>query len=211
MLHNLHLNEETFVNIDPDIIITNIFNNNNECRKMADTINDDIFTMAKQDGYNLIFDGVGKNYDWYFQNVFQDLKTNGYKVYLCIVICDLEIALSRIKNRTLQTGRNVNESILLDIHEILKTNIPRYIDLNCSDIDEIYVFDNTNAFTLMYLSKCNKLGEKSKRCFVKPDYHQFNYVKNACTRKVKSKIKSKIKSKLKLKLKLKSKSQKVKS
>ena len=63
-----------FVNIDPDEILTKLFNNNTKCYEKVSVINNKSYEMAIEQNKNIIFDGTGRNFEWYSQNVIKKLK-----------------------------------------------------------------------------------------------------------------------------------------
>lgn len=90
---------ENFANIDIDEILTNLFKSNNNCYEKARSINKDSFLEAIKKEKNIIFDGTGRIFDRYSNNVIKKLKDHGYTVHLVIVISNVNKALSRIKTK----------------------------------------------------------------------------------------------------------------
>ena len=52
-----------FANIDPDEILSKLFDNNNKCRKVVNDINDESYEKAIKQNKNIIFDGTGKDFE----------------------------------------------------------------------------------------------------------------------------------------------------
>lgn len=53
---------ENFVNIDPDEILTTLFDNDINCYESVGKINNESFEMAIETNKNIIFDGTGKKF-----------------------------------------------------------------------------------------------------------------------------------------------------
>lgn len=143
-LKKMKMKQNQFINIDPDIILSELFNNNNDCRPIVNSINDSIFDRAIAGKKNIIFDGTGKNFQWYTENVINLLITNGYQMNLGIVTTKLNVALERIKSRAKQIGRDVGVEFATSVYKSLDISIPQYVSLNCDNkIMNIFVYDNT--------------------------------------------------------------------
>ena len=127
--------QNDFVNIDPDEILQSLFKFDNRCRPEINALNNKSFNAAIKNNYNLVFDVTGKNFDSHFPNVIQRLKRHRYKVYICIVLNKVNVALTRIKLRQIQTGRHVSEDFTRMVYSKLKKAIPKYIAIGCSDAD----------------------------------------------------------------------------
>lgn len=161
------LNKEfsDFANIDPDEILTSLFNNNNECYDDVAKINTESFNLAIKKNKNLIFDGTGKSYKWYSKNVIKKLTKSGYTVHLVIVTNNVDTVLKRIKKRARETGRDVDEKYTKSVYEALNGAIPKYLDLDCSFAHAIYLFDNSSDdIKLIYKTLCDKNDEKMLVC-----------------------------------------------
>ena len=154
-----------FVNIDPDEILTSLFNNDNKCYDDVAKINTESFNLAIKKKKNLIFDGTGKSYKWYSKNVIKKLTKSGYTVHLVIVTNNVDTVLKRIKKRARETGRDVNEKYTKSVYEALNSAIPKYLDLDCSFAHAIYLFDNSSDhIKLIYKTLCDKNDEKMLVC-----------------------------------------------
>ena len=164
-LANLNKNINDFVNIDPDEILTTLFNNNNNCRSQVNKINDDSFVLSIEQNKNIIFDGTGKDFNWYSKNVIELLTNKGYKVHLVIVNNDVNTVLSRIEDRAKLIGRDVNRDYTETVYTELDKAIPKYLELNCKSVNgSIYLYDNSSQLKLVYSTYCNKDGEKKLKC-----------------------------------------------
>jgi len=151
----LEKEQHEFVNIDPDEILTKLFNNNTNCYDKVNVINNKSYEMAIKQNKNIIFDGTGRNFEWYSQNVIKKLKDLGYVVNLVIVMNDVDVVLNRIAERARQTGRNVNTNYMKTVYTALNEAIPKYLSLDCLYSNNIFLYDNTNTLHLVYTSSCN--------------------------------------------------------
>ena len=144
VIEKLKMNTEDFVIVDQDIIVTKYFNNDNKCRNEVNKINDHLYQKAYEGGYNLVYDGTGRNFDYYTKYVINKLKNAGYTTHLCIVIlANLDEAFKRINTRSENTGRYMRREFVVDAYAKLQTAIPQYLNLPCPSVDYIYLFDNT--------------------------------------------------------------------
>ena len=156
----LGLNINDFVNIDRDEITTLLFQNKRQCADQVKIINHQSFKKAYLEKYNLIFDGTGKNFSKYYKSVIQLLKSHGYTIYLCIVHNDIDIALERIRLRTLETGRWIPIRTIKSFYETLDPYIIDYLNIPCEYIDGIFLYDNTDTLRLELRTQCIS-GEKN--------------------------------------------------
>lgn len=143
-----------FVNIDPDEILTKLFNNNRKCYDEVNVINNESFKEAIKQNKNIIFDGTGRNFDWYSKHVIKKLKDLEYNVNLVIVMNDVDTVLNRIAERARTTGRNVNRDYMKQVYTSLNEAIPKYLSLDCLYSDNIFLYDNTDQLHLVYTSTC---------------------------------------------------------
>jgi predicted ABC-type ATPase len=199
-----------FVNIDPDEILTTLFENKNECRKEVNIINDQSYEMSISQGKNIIFDGTGKDFDWYSANVLKRLKDSGYKVSLVIVMNNVEIVLERIKKRAEETGRDVPVEYTQSVYDALSNAIPRYLSLDCTYADSIYLYDNSKeTIHLVYSTNCvggvrEAANVKSEQSLSKNKKSTRKLMKKKSTRRNKSKRRSKLNRRKKINKKRKS-------
>ena len=163
-LEKLGVKKNEFEHIDQYIIKTTLFKNNNKCRKQANEINDVIYERAIAEKKNIIFDGIGKDFDWYSHAVLKRLTDIGYSVNLIIVTNKLDISIARTKAREKETGRHVDEKFVRDVHAILIDTIPHYISLGCNYVNtRMFVYDNSYDLRLVYQTHCDG-SEKSIEC-----------------------------------------------
>uniref|UniRef100_A0A6C0KS09 Zeta toxin domain-containing protein n=1 Tax=viral metagenome TaxID=1070528 RepID=A0A6C0KS09_9ZZZZ len=150
----LEKEQHEFINIDPDEILIKLFNNNTNCYDKVSVINNKSYEMAIKQNKNIIFDGTGRNFEWYSENVIKRLKDLGYVVNLVIVMNDVDVVLNRIAERARQTGRNVNTNYMKTVYTALNEAIPKYLSLDCLYSNNIFLYDNTNTLHLVYTSSC---------------------------------------------------------
>lgn len=158
--------------IDPDIILSELYNNDNECRGHANKINDILFEKAESGKYDIIFDGTGKDFEWYYNKLIKKLRKKLYTIYISIVTIDINIAIDRIKKRYDETGRNVPLSFIKDVYKKLEKAIPKYINIECNDVDGIFLYDNTKETQLLFSSHC-KGDKKIVNCLIKCNQNIF--------------------------------------
>ena len=155
--------KEDFVNIDPDEIITNLFNIDTKCYDQAGIINNKSLEMAIKQNKNIIFDGTGRNFDWYSTNVIKLLKDLGYNLNLVIVTNNINTVVNRIEKRAREEGRTVNITYASSVYNTLKTAIPQYLNLNCDFVDKIFFYDNSEKLNLILYTDCSN-GKKKLLC-----------------------------------------------
>ena len=141
-LKYLHFDESSFVDVDPDEALSSLFENDNGCRKGAIITNGKVFSKAWKEGYNMIYDGTGKNFDNYSKNPVGYLKRKGYYVVLCITLLDVVKALGRIKDRAKISGRDIDEDFTRDVYSHLEIGISKYLGIKCTDLDAILIYNN---------------------------------------------------------------------
>ena len=170
-LNELGQEPSTFVNIDPDIIAAKLYNDDPKCRPQANRVNDLKYKKVVENNKSLVFNGTGKDFDWYLTNVIQKLKTSGYNVYLCIVMANLLVATDRMKQREKEDGRNVPPDFAGYVYFQLGISIPKYLELDCTQIDGILVYDNsaetTTPIPLIYKRMCEEGKITDYKCAIK--------------------------------------------
>lgn len=178
-LSKLFIEQKNVVKINPDMILTDLYDNDERCREKVNIINDNMFEIAYNEMYNIIFDGTGKDYNWTKRNVINLLKKINYKVYLCINLINPDTALERAVKRAKETGRYVSENYLLYVYSELEKNIKRYTRLDCNEVDGIVVYDNNKSdIEIIYESKCNDKLEKEINCYQGSSGYKFLQCKN---------------------------------
>jgi len=107
-----------------------------------------IYDYTKQNKYNFILNGTGKDYN-YMSEEIKHLKTIGYEIYLCIVIVNnIDIILKRCIKRALKTKRIVPTTIIISSYNILKKNIPKYKSIDI--LSDLTIYNNTYKPKIIY-------------------------------------------------------------
>ena len=146
---------DDYVIVSPDDVLEDFFNSDRTKYAEAIKINNQLYEKALKNNNNIIFDRTGTNFEDYYANVISRIKDSGYNVVLCIVYNNYTNAKNRIEERTAKTGRAVDKVYARSSYRDLTFNIPKYINLNCQNVDEIFCFDNTSSsIELIYRSKC---------------------------------------------------------
>jgi predicted ABC-type ATPase len=146
---------DDYVIVSPDEVLEEFFNSDIKKYADANKINEQLYEIALKKNYNIIFDRTGTNFEVYYTTVISRIKDSGYNVVLCIVYNNYTNAKNRIEQRTATTGRAVSENYAKNSYKDLTFNIPKYINLNCQKVNDIFCFDNTStSIELIYRSKC---------------------------------------------------------
>jgi len=146
---------DDYVIVSPDEVLEEFFNSDIKKYADANKINEQLYEIALKKNYNIIFDRTGTNFEVYYTTVISRIKDSGYNVVLCIVYNNYTNAKKRIEQRTATTGRAVSENYAKNSYKDLTFNIPKYINLNCQKVNDIFCFDNTStSIELIYRSKC---------------------------------------------------------
>jgi predicted ABC-type ATPase len=141
-------NLDDYVIINPDDVLEEFFNSDRTKYTEANIINEKLYETALKNNYNIIFDRTGTNFEVYYNTVISRIKDKRYNVILCIVYNNYTNVKKRIEQRTAKTGRAVNENYARSSYRDLTFNIPKYIKLNCQNVDDIFCFDNTHQRAL---------------------------------------------------------------
>jgi predicted ABC-type ATPase len=174
-IHELGLDEHTFALLDEDIILDTFYENNETYRGYAKKINKHILDYAIRGNYDMIYCGTGKNYNNYLSNIIRRLKQQHYKVYLSIIYNTLDIAIPRARLRSAITGRHFEEDFIKMAYSMVDKAIMQYMKLDCSEIDGIFMIDNTNDTNqpkLLYVATCAN-NIKSVKCYDVTYNHRF--------------------------------------
>lgn len=156
-LLSLHRDRDEFAIIDSDLMLTSLSafkmlraqnterggpsTATQDCQSTAARLNNANLEFAIKSGLNIVFDGSGRNFNWTYHTLMRaKLHEAGYKVYMCIVVLDIETAVKRAKLRGLRTGRFVPQDVVRDIHRDVLDNIPRYKKLTF--LQQLVIYDN---------------------------------------------------------------------
>ena len=177
-LASLGLDQKSFAIVDFDIILERFYDNQSSCRDSAYDINKYVLDNVLEKHIDFVYCGTGKNPETYIPDVIQRTKKSNYKVYLSIIANTSEKAIPRVINRTLNTGRDFNIDAVKNIYSKLEKDILTYMSLDCSDVDGIFVIDNSSKTPqFLYTSMCNN-DIKSVKCY--DVAHNYAYVTEFC-------------------------------
>ena len=175
---SLGLDEKTFAIVDFDIVLETFYDNKISCRESAYDINKYVLDNVLERHIDFVYCGTGKNPESYIPDVIQRTKKNNYKVYLSIIANTTDTAIPRVIKRTLNTGRDFNIDAVKNIYSNLEKDILTYMSLDCSDVDGIFVIDNSSKKPqFLYTSMCNN-DIKSVKCY--DVAHNYAYVTEFC-------------------------------
>ena len=176
-IHSMRFRASDFVVIDPDEIVTKVFGNdysqywidsldhdNPETSHKLDVVmmNNMNFQYAIGNRYNIVFDGTGRNVEFTRSNVIENARTHGYRVVVCVNILDASEALKRSEERGTLTGRKVDTDYLTGVYDTLFTVILEYLQMGCSVVDIIQVYDNTDDMVMVVERIGNEVTSRSK-------------------------------------------------
>merc|ERR1712178_330756 len=139
---------ESFVEIDPDVWITNLANNDNARRPLCNMQNLENFFYCINQRYNLIFGGTGKDIKNTAGRVTARLKQANYRIIYAVLLSTYENCSQRIKTRFEKTGRNVPDFIVRDTFKGLAVSIPTYLRNQAQLCDELLIYVNNNLGTV---------------------------------------------------------------
>jgi len=131
-----------FVHVDPDIMISELCDNNNAYRPIANFCNHETFLCAVAQRRHMIFDGTGKDLNNTCGRVISRLTEAGYRVFICIVVAQYKVCLERIATRKSQTGRDVPEQFVRSTYEAMKLSVPLYLQTQAQLAEAVLVFNN---------------------------------------------------------------------
>jgi predicted ABC-type ATPase len=140
--------KDDFVRCDADLIKVQLPEYHEalqaKCKDAADIVhnesgyvNDRIFDKAVSEGYNLVFDGLGRDLDYYRKDVVGRLKKAGYHVILLMpFIPDVEENVKRAHYRGDREGRWVNEDMIRKVAPVIPKNFRKLM----RDADQFAVY-----------------------------------------------------------------------
>ena len=149
-------NINTYVELDPDKILTQFFKTDNTYRPQVSPLFHTQFANTISEGFNLILDKIGDD-PGFSDKYLIPLKEKGYTIHLCLILNNITSALARVESRQKNTGRDVPRDYLIKAYIQFEEKIPFYLEKNCSEIDFTYVYDNSGAINehkLLYIKDC---------------------------------------------------------
>jgi len=132
-----------YARINPDRWITELCDNNNAYRNVANYCNHETFLQAVSGRRHLAFDGTGKSLINTCGRVIGRLANRGYRVHICVVLATHQTCWRRIESRRSETDRGVPLKYLHSAVKDLQRAIPTYIDGPTNGLCEsTLVYDN---------------------------------------------------------------------
>lgn len=125
-----------FVNIDVDEFLEKFYNNDCTQYSGAYPLVNRLIDATIEKGLNMVIDGTGK--DWHA--IINRLYKAHYSVNLCINMVNLEVSKERAAERERRTGRKVNEAYIHQVADLLKVNIPLYLEN--PKVNEVFIYSN---------------------------------------------------------------------
>ena len=137
-----------FCIVNPDDILSKYFNNNSNCytndNNSPYTAVNDLFDTAVKNKYNILYDTTGLNIKD-IKSKIKILKKNNYTIKVCVcLIDDISIALKRVEERRIKTGRFIDSDYFYKrYNELPKILNNFYFNLLYKTIDEIIIYNTS--------------------------------------------------------------------
>jgi predicted ABC-type ATPase len=128
-----------FVNIDVDEFLEKFYNNDRTQYSGAYPLFNRLVDATIEKGLNMVIDGTGKD----LHAIINRLYRAHYSVNLCINMVNLEVSKERAAEREKRTGRKVNDAYIRQVADLLKVNIPLYLEN--PKINEIFIYSNNGT------------------------------------------------------------------
>lgn len=196
IVRQLGYDTENFITIDPDEIISSLFQSDYNCKAEMNKVLTSTYSKAWKKKYNIIIDKTGKNFNATYNKYIDFLKKQGYQIILCLTVLNYSNASTRIKKRN--RGTDNKRALLVAKKTYTKLNkiYEKYIDLDCDVVDKVFVYDNKRKLRLAYKSICDN-NKKIFTCYSISNNTKF--LRNLCTHKKYIHKKQKTKKNKKLK------------
>ena len=131
-----------YLTIDPDFWLTEVCENENACRPLANWLNHENFLRSVAMRRHMLFDGTGKSLENTCGRVVSRLKAAGYRVHMCIVLASYETCRTNIGERREATGRDVPDAIVQQTFSALQGAVDFYLRHQASLTERTLVYDN---------------------------------------------------------------------
>ena len=141
--------ETTFVKVDPDKVLMNLFNGDNECYPLVEPVLKTLIDNALQARKNIVFDFTGRNFIA-SRKFVEKLKQHQYTTVVCITQLDTETAVQRAEARSKREGRTVDTDYLRNTYEQITQLAPYYTTYPF--FDKVFVFNNNGPSLVPILS-----------------------------------------------------------
>ena len=144
----LKKNMKKFCIVNPDDILSKYFNNNSNCyiidNNSPHTVVNELFDIAIKNKYNILYDTSGLNTKD-VKSKIKILKKNNYTINVCVcLIDDISIALKRVEERRIKTGRFIDSDYFYKrYNELPKILNDFYFNLLYKTIDEIIIYNTS--------------------------------------------------------------------
>ena len=114
-----------------------------KCEMPARAIGYELLNQALKLKLNIMLEHSGTNRA--HLELFKNIKNKGYQTAVNFIVCDLNIALKRAKDRAVEQKRHVPEKIILERAQFFNNFIEEYSKLTSN----IKIYDGTNNFNLL--------------------------------------------------------------
>jgi predicted ABC-type ATPase len=137
-----------FCTVNPDDVLSKYFNNNPNCYIIDNnspyTAVNDLFDTAVKNKYNILYDTSGLNTKD-IKSKIKILKKKNYTINVCVcLIDDISIALKRVEERRIKTGRFIDSDYFYKrYNELPKILNNFYFNLLYKTIDEIIIYNTS--------------------------------------------------------------------
>jgi len=141
---------EAYAKINPDDWISEICDNNNAYRNVANYCNQETFLQAVSQRRHIVFDGTGKSLLNTCGRVIGRLQPAGYRVILVVVLASEASCWRRIERRRQETDRGVPASILSSTITDLQRAVPVYLTGASRGLCEVTLLYDNDADGMLY-------------------------------------------------------------
>ena len=131
-----------YVRIDPDYWLTEVCDNDNSCRHMANYMNHESFLLALTMRRPILFDGTGKSLLNTCGRVIARLRAAGYRVHMCVTLASADACVANIAERREATGRDVPTKVVQQTFDALKPAVMHYLRHHRELTHTTLVYDN---------------------------------------------------------------------
>jgi predicted ABC-type ATPase len=136
---------KNYEEIDPDQWVTRLGKNDNNFRPLCNMLNLENLFFAINQGYNVIFEGTGKDVKNICGRVIARLRQAGYRIYFVIVLSSFDSCMKRIRKRSQETGRDVPEKVVRSLFESLQVAVPIYLKNQSQICDAVLLYENSDV------------------------------------------------------------------
>ena len=138
-----------FVIVDPDRVLTALFNSDNNCYARVQPVLESLIDTAYEMKKNIVLDSTGRDYQR-SRKFAERFKRRGYVIVVSITMIDPQIALARASQRQASEGRSVDESYLRSAYDSIQKIVPQYIESRL--FNKVFAFNNSGPTPVCELS-----------------------------------------------------------